>query len=325
MNPGSSGAQLMIRKRNFSRVRFQLGATLALAGAALLAGCGKPEEIEHYRVDKPEVVQHLFPDAAVPKADVPKPERPRGSDRMLAAIVPHGELLWFFKLAGPGEAVGGQEPAFDEFIASLTFGDKPSAPPEWKLPAGWHEQPGTAMRYATVAIDLAGTPLELSVTKLSRPPDKDDDAVLSNINRWRGQMGLSPLAPEELADATTRVKLAGGQAIEVKLVGRLKAGGMGAPFANGGLPADHPPLPADHPPVGPDGSALPADHPPVEPAGNGPEIRHSRRLEAGPAQCHAESRVCRRRRPAEGRNHGDGFAPIRGRRAGERQPLARAA
>lgn len=231
----------------------------------MLAGCGKPEEIEHYRVDKPDVVRGLFPESAAPKTDVPKPERARNSDRMLAAIVPHGELLWFFKLAGPKDAVGGQEPAFDEFIAGLTFGDKPSAPPELKLPAGWHEQPGTAMRYATLAIDSGGAPLELSITKLSRPAEKDDDAILSNVNRWRGQMGLDHLTTDDLADATTRVKLAGGQAVVVKLVGRLSSGGM-PPFASGGLPADHPSLPADHPPLGPDGSALPADHPPVETA-----------------------------------------------------------
>jgi len=241
--------------------RFLRGCSLlALIGLAL-AGCGKPEEIEHYQVDKPEVIAKLFP-----QTDVPKAERPRASDRMLAAIVPHGDQLWFFKLAGPGEAVGGQEPAFDQFIAGLEFGDGASPPPQWKLPAGWHQQPGSDMRFATISIDSAGKPLELSVTKLSRPADKDDDAILANVNRWRGQMGLKPIAADQLADETTRVKLAAGQAVVVKLVGKLRAGGMmGAPFA-GGLPPDHPQLPADHPAVGPGDSALPGDQPPVEPA-----------------------------------------------------------
>ncbi|HEV2292898.1 MAG TPA: hypothetical protein VGR35_03530 [Tepidisphaeraceae bacterium] len=49
--------------------------------------------------------------------------------RMLAAIVPHGTMTWFFTLKGPPQVVERQKPNFDAFIRSLKFrptGDEPA-------------------------------------------------------------------------------------------------------------------------------------------------------------------------------------------------------
>ena len=61
------------------------------------------------------------------------------------------------------------------------------------LPEGWHARPASGMRYATVAIDTSGEPLELSVTPLRTPPGDFQEYVLANVDRWRQQLGLSPV------------------------------------------------------------------------------------------------------------------------------------
>ncbi len=215
-----------------NRIIYVASATLLAAPLffAALPGCGPTEKIEHYRVDKP----------AAP-------------DRMLAAIVEHGSKFWFFKMAGPAEAIAKEGEQFARFLVSVQFADSADAPPEWTLPEGWQQQPGTGLRFATFQID-ADEPLEMSVTTLLRPAGDDNkEAILSNVNRWRGQMGLSAITIDQLGEHTRTIPLAGGQATVVSLEGRLKAGGMGSPpFANGEPP------PAGHPPV--------ADGPGVEPA-----------------------------------------------------------
>lgn len=55
---------------------------------------------------------------------------------------------------------------------------------EWTAPAGWPSQPGDGMRRATYA---AG---EAELTVISLPGEAG--GALANVNRWRGQLGLSP-------------------------------------------------------------------------------------------------------------------------------------
>ena len=130
------------------------------------------------------------------------------------------------------------------------------------------------MRYATIKVDSAEKPLEMSVITFPKPPGDEESAILLNVNRWRGQLGLEKIAQDELADRSKTVKLPFGRAVVVYFVGHMQAGGMGgpmagggpfsggaAPFAGGELPADHPALPADHPPISATG-----DQPPENPA-----------------------------------------------------------
>ncbi len=42
-----------------------------------------------------------------------------GAQRILAAMIPVGEKVWFFKLMGPEAAVGGNKPAFLEFLRTV--------------------------------------------------------------------------------------------------------------------------------------------------------------------------------------------------------------
>ena len=56
-----------------------------------------------------------------------------------------------------------------------------------RLPEGWSEQPGSGMRLATYTI--GETSIDFSLIALSV-----GDTV-SNVNRWRGQVGLPPAEP----------------------------------------------------------------------------------------------------------------------------------
>jgi hypothetical protein len=90
--------------------------------------------------------------------------------------------------------------------------------------------------------------------------------LLSNVNRWRGQMGLPAHESAEIVASDTREMNAGDRKMIVAdLKGTFRRGGMGGPFA-GGMPGGSVP-PADQsggtsrPATG----ALPDGHPPVNP------------------------------------------------------------
>jgi len=42
--------------------------------------------------------------------------------RVRVAVAKQGEWVWFFKLQGEQDAVGGQQKTFDEFLRSIQFG-----------------------------------------------------------------------------------------------------------------------------------------------------------------------------------------------------------
>ncbi|MEA2069106.1 MAG: hypothetical protein U9P12_07900 [Verrucomicrobiota bacterium] len=60
-----------------------------------------------------------------------------------------------------------------------------------ELPAGWTETPGSGMRKVSYSIE--GTSIDFYLISLSMGD------VPSNVNRWRGQVGLAPASPEDIA------------------------------------------------------------------------------------------------------------------------------
>ena len=154
--------------------------------------------------------------------------------RMLGAIVPLGDATWFFKLTGPDALVAPEKPVFLEFLKTvrISLGSAaPAATPapasvasppadmagppvvkangpglKWVVPARWQEKPAAAMRKATFVITGAnGATAELAVTAF--PGDVGGD--LANLNRWRGQLSLSPVSAAEFTGAVTRLKVNG--------------------------------------------------------------------------------------------------------------------
>ncbi|HEV3022985.1 MAG TPA: hypothetical protein VGX76_10970, partial [Pirellulales bacterium] len=75
------------------------------------------------------------------------------------------------------------------------------------------------------------------VISLPRPEHGDDASyVLSNVNRWRSQLGLSEIDQAALGHSAANIELDGTTALLVNFEGRLKAGGMGPPGAMGPAP-----------------------------------------------------------------------------------------
>ena len=126
---------------------------------------------------------------------------------------------------GPLDAVASQDAAFRSLIESLRF-ENEQAPPQWTLPESWQEKAKSGARVATLAVEVEGQTLEVSVIPLATGPSPD--SLLDNVNRWRGQMRLPPIAADQLPNETTTLDLPGGPATLVNLVGNAQSGGMGS-------------------------------------------------------------------------------------------------
>jgi hypothetical protein len=204
-----------------------LAVAISLLGSAL--GCDRTERIAHYRAPKPPPIDAPADDSPV----APKPPAGEPKDRTLAAILPVGSQGWFFKLTGPKDAVAAKEADFLATVKSVRFSE--DAKPQWSLPEGWQQRPGSDIRYATLVIGPAEDekPLEVSVTVL--PFSGDEDAyALVNINRWRRQLQLPPISKEDLPNESTQIELSGVKSTVVNLVGTESKGGMGGgPFSRG--------------------------------------------------------------------------------------------
>jgi hypothetical protein len=69
-----------------------------------------------------------------------------------------------------------------------------------ELPSGWIEVPGSGMR--KVSYTLEGTSIDFYLISLAMGD------VSSNVNRWRGQVGLAPASAEEVASDVLAFKVA---------------------------------------------------------------------------------------------------------------------
>jgi hypothetical protein len=137
--------------------------------------------------------------------------------RMVAAIIAGAEgRMWFFKMTGAADKVGGLKPQFEELVKSATFAnadakspapaaqpqaadDKPAAPGEaaripgiasFTLPEGWQVDPKPrAMRAGTLLITSGNEVAEMAISQLPAAALAD---MQGNINRWRRQVDLPP-------------------------------------------------------------------------------------------------------------------------------------
>jgi hypothetical protein len=125
--------------------------------------------------------------------------------RIIAAMVTTADATLFFKMRGNADLAETQKSDFIKWVAgvcnaqtqagpSQMAAEPPqttSAPPiKWTTPEGWTEVPPSSMRYASFSAPAEdGGKIDISVVTF--PGDGGSDA--DNINRWRGQMGLTPV------------------------------------------------------------------------------------------------------------------------------------
>lgn len=94
----------------------------------------------------------------------------------------------------------------------------PAAEPRigWTVPAGWRRLPGTQpLRVATFVAGDGAERLEISVSSFAGAAG----GTLANVNRWRGQIGLAPIAEATLANDVTPLTTVGGRGFLVRLAG----------------------------------------------------------------------------------------------------------
>ncbi len=160
-----------------------------------------------------------------------------GGQRMLGAMVPHAGATWFFKLTGPDAVVAQARGAYFDFLQTIrpaaatppvavAAPDMASSPVIqasgpgliWTAPPHWQAKPATSMRKATYAMTGPdGASGEIAVTAF--PGDVGGE--LANVNRWRGQLQLPPIAAADLPTAVTRITVNGLPVTLVDLTGGL--------------------------------------------------------------------------------------------------------
>jgi len=161
--------------------------------------------------------------------------------RILVGMLAQGATTWFFKMTGEDELVTRQKPAFLTFLKSITFEPGGAAPtasphnftsvnakpprtapaeegavkPSWDVPSDWKEQPPSQMLLAKFLLGGdVGAKAEVTVSVFPG----DTGGLLANVNRWRGQVGLTPVEQPELKTLAS-VDVIGGKATLVDVTG----------------------------------------------------------------------------------------------------------
>lgn len=187
-----------------------LGTALALPAltALILAGgC----------IDRPGVTTYSVENISA--------DRPRGP--LTSAALAPGQA-WFFKLLGKQAAVQAEAESFARLMATVRFDER--GMPLWETPAGWTERKESGMRFATLVRDDSDPPLEIAVSALPSDDPGGDPYLKSNIDRWRGQVGLEPYAGSDWKQRATEAgevretDAAGGRVVLVQLNGQDPAG-----------------------------------------------------------------------------------------------------
>lgn len=192
-----------------NRQRFCLALCCGLT--ALLLGCGEDEPINSYKVPKEPIP---------PIAYTVKPGETEA--RTIGAIFPEGDTFWFFKVHAPKELVDGQRKEIDEFIRSVRLTGKPEEPLQWKLPQGWKEGKPSVEFIKNEFLFGPNDSLRLTVSTAR-------GTLLSNVNRWREEVGLSAITDGQMKYTTEKLDVNGVPVTLVDVTGRLKKRPMGMP------------------------------------------------------------------------------------------------
>ena len=150
---------------------------------------------------------------------------PLKDGRLIGAIADEGDNAWFFKMRGNAALTATEKSNFFKWIETVkpappgtaapaaAAAPTPAAPAvaaapagdgslTWTVPDGWILAPAAAARYATFSVAGAGgTKAELAISHF--PGDVGGD--LANVNRWRQQIGLTPVEAAALPPLVTKL------------------------------------------------------------------------------------------------------------------------
>ncbi|HXI73505.1 MAG TPA: hypothetical protein VNN22_24440 [Verrucomicrobiae bacterium] len=188
------------------------------------------------------------------------------AERIIGVILHRDDAAWFFKMTGDAGVVEAQKPAFVAFLKSISFGAPAAAPtamdmsqlpashppiggmnpgmpatsvpagdkPTWTVPTGWQEGPLAQFLIAKYVITGSdGASAAVNVSSLAG----DGGGLLPNVNRWRTQLGLAPMAEADLANLPT-IDASGGKATLIEFSGTDGRTGKPAQLIGVVLPLD---------------------------------------------------------------------------------------
>jgi hypothetical protein len=131
-------------------------------------------------------------------------------------------------MIGDSEFVAKQKQTFLSFLKTIEFGAVESKPVEaavatapsavpgkWPVPAGWREVPGGQFLVAKFVIENEAGRADVNVSSSAG----DGGGLAANINRWRQQLGLSPVDNDEVTGSVQTIETKGGKAFVVELSG----------------------------------------------------------------------------------------------------------
>lgn len=179
--------------------------------AAAVVGCGQPTGVRATNV--PRAAEPTAKDGAHPY-------------RMLAAMVPADDPVWFFKLSGPTDVLTKHEAGFDQLVASIRYKDE-KTPPEFAAPEGWKlgGPRGAGMVKVAQTVKLPDPAFEVTLVA-------SGGGVGQNLDRWVGMLGLKPGLSDQ-ARFTKAVDAAGGKVLRVDIRGPKNPNAGGGPMTMG--------------------------------------------------------------------------------------------
>ena len=165
--------------------------------------------------------------------------------RILGVIQHRPDAVWFFKMTGDADLAEQQKPAFVAFLKSVKFTTvqaqtelPPSHPPigdmglgvpataagpissegkpNWHVPAGWQEVSGG--QFLVAKFTLTGAGGATAAVNVSSSAG-EGGGLVGNINRWRGQLGLTSLSDGDVNKLVMTIDVQGGKASLVDLSG----------------------------------------------------------------------------------------------------------
>ena len=167
--------------------------------------------------------------------------------RTLAAIVPFGGRVWFFKMQGPNAVVEKQKANFDAFVGSLHAAEEGhahggaaapkagvgdvNAPPgpanphlaagtvskltKYEKPEGWTEIPNAQPpRMLALSVGEGDAKAEMIATRFAAG---NTGSFADNVNRWRNQIGLPPVEDPSKVPMKDAVVGKDGEGIAIEL------------------------------------------------------------------------------------------------------------
>ena len=132
-----------------------------------------------------------------------------GPRRILGAIIPADQGCYFLKATDSPERLEPLLADLQAIVGNFAI-DPQTGRPSNPLPEGWIINPRNDIAIAELISPDATGKVKFTVTALAMPPSQDwQGYLLSNVNRWRGQLKLQELSAETLLGSLVEVPRTG--------------------------------------------------------------------------------------------------------------------